>query len=145
MNALGIFQTYLDEMSAIVMKGDFAAYADRVALPFHMLTERARFVVDTVAELQAGFDDFRQTLKIQQVTDLIRLADSASLLSEGLMSGRYVTHMLSHANRIVPPFTSQMTLRCEAGTWRAVSISNALANDQWPLRMPVVATEVKFG
>jgi hypothetical protein len=145
MKALGIFQGYLDEMSAIVMAGDFVAYADRVALPFHMLTESASFVIGTRDELRIGFDDFRQTLQIQQVTDLIRLADGATMLGEALISGRYVTHLLAHANRVVPPFRSQMILRLQSGTWCAVSIANALTNDQWPLRVPEVSTDQERG
>jgi hypothetical protein len=145
MKALATFQTYLDEMSAFVMAGDFDAYAQRVSLPFHMLTENASFVIATRDDLQAGFDDFTQTLRLQHVTDLVRLAEGAVLLGEALIAGRYITHILSNANRVVPPFRSQMILRRQGETWRAASIANALTNDQWPLRVPEVSKDDERG
>ena len=69
----------------------------------------------------------------------------ATMLGEAVISGRYVTHLLADANRAVPPFRSQMILRLESGTWRAVSIAKALTNDRWPLRVPEVAKDEERG
>lgn len=141
MDLLRMFQTFLDDVTIAVMAGDFDTFAAHVSLPFHLVTESARLVVTTEADLRAGFDDFQQTLKVQHVTDMIRLAESAAFLSEDQISGRYVTHLLANGHRAVPPFSSQMELRREAGIWRTASISNSLYNHRWPLMVP----EVKHG
>ncbi len=145
MRILELFQGYLEEVGATVMANDSTAFAARVALPFHPMTETASLVVATEADLRAGFDDFQQTLRVQHVTDMIRLADSAVLLNENLISGRYVTHLLNSAHRVVPPIRSQMTLRRAHGVWQAASIANSLHNHRWPILMPDVSLDVADG
>lgn len=145
MKALEIFQTYLDEMSEFMLLGNFEGYASKVAMPFHYLTENASFVISTQDDLRAGFDSFYQTLATQRVSEFIRLAEGATMLGESLVSGRYVTHLLAKGQRVVPPYRSQMILRCEAGVWRAVSIASALSNDRWPLLVPEVSTDDERG
>jgi len=138
MNALTILQSYLDEVGAAVLRGDWNAYEARVCLPFQLVTHTANLTVTTQGDLRAGFDAFVQTLRSQQVTDYIRLAEAAIQLDEALISGRYATHLMVHAHRILPPFRSEITLRLEGNRWRAASITNALANSRWPLLMPSV-------
>ncbi len=131
-------QIYLDEVAGAVLRQDYAAYRDRVALPFQLVTHSASLHIDTEKTLRQGFDTFAQTLQVQRITDYLRLVEGAEELDEVLISGRYVTHMMAGAHRVIPPFRSQITLRLEEGRWRAVSITNALANSRWPMLMPVV-------
>jgi hypothetical protein len=141
-----ILQDYLDRIATAVLTGDWATYEAGVVLPFHLVTHAANITVATQDDLRAGFDAFHQTLQIQRVTDFIRLVETAKLLDKDLISGRYVTHLMAGSHRIIPPYTSQITLRRQDGIWRAASITNALANSRWPLLMPsVVATSPKEG
>ncbi|NEX47585.1 hypothetical protein [Pseudotabrizicola algicola] len=132
MEAGAILQTYLDEIAAAVMAGDFAAYQTGVALPFHLVTHSANLTITTEAALREGFDAFRTMLQTQRVTDYIRLVEGAQCLDPDLLSGRYVTHLISGGMRVLDPFHSQITLRLVEGRWRAASITNALANSRWP-------------
>ena len=136
MDATRILQAYLDTVATAVMAGDWETYADHMCLPFFLVTHAANFEVNNAAKLQQGFDDFRQTLQIQQITDYIRLVDSAAQLDADLISGRYVSHLLSRGHRVIDPFYSEITLRLEGNQWRAASITNALANSRWPLSLP---------
>ena len=131
-------QLYLDEVAGAVLRQDFAAYRERVALPFQLVSHTASLHINTDHDLRLGFDSFAQTLRLQRITDFLRLVEGAEDLDEALISGRYVTHMMAGAHRVIPPFRSQITLRHEAGRWRAASITNALANSRWPLLLPVV-------
>jgi hypothetical protein len=131
-----LLQTWLDDMGAAVLAGDWPGYAARVCLPFHLITDAASLVVATEQELRQGFDTFLTMLRAEQITDYIRLADSAVQINRRLISGRYTTHLMAGGNRVVPPFRSQITLRQEAGVWRAASISNALTNSSWPIVVP---------
>jgi hypothetical protein len=133
MDAAKIFQDYLDEVSKAVMADDWEAYRDGICLPCHIISHDESKVVETEDDLRAGFDLFRDTLRAQQVTDYIRLMESAARLDQALISGKYVTHLLSGGRRVMPPFKSQMTLRLMGNRWRAASVSNALANSHWPL------------
>lgn len=145
MNALIVFQAKLDEIGAAVMANDYAIYASNIVLPFHLHTESANIVVETDADLRAGFDAFQVTLRCQHISDMIRLADGAASLGENMMSGRYVTHLLSAGQRVVPPFNSQMTLRLADGIWRAVSITNSLFNQRWPIHLPNPSSDKERG
>lgn len=130
-----IGQTYLDRVSAAVMRGDYADYRRCVALPLHMITHAANLTVTTEEQLRSGFDTFRALLHSQRVTDYIRLVDSAAQLGSGLLSVRYVTHLVAGSLRIMPPFQSQMSLREGDGIWRAVSLTNGLSSTRWPLEI----------
>ncbi len=133
MEAGRILQSYLDRVAVTVMTADWETYADLICMPFHLVTHAGNIEVSTLEKLRQGFDDFRQTLQIQQITDYIRLVDSAAQLDAGLISGRYVSHLLSRGHRVLDPFYSEITLRLEGNQWRAASITNALANSRWPL------------
>lgn len=136
MQAAVILQTYLDDIAAAVMAGDFAAYRAGVALPFYLVTHSANLTVTTEAELRDGFTSFHGMLKSQKVTDYIRLVESAQMLDPELITGRYVSHLIAGGMRVMDPFHSQITLRLVDGRWCAASITNALANSRWPLSMP---------
>jgi hypothetical protein len=132
-DAAAILQDYLDAVAKTVMEDDWPSYRDAVSLPCHVISHDESKVVSTEADLRAGFEQFRDTLRFHQVTDYIRLVESASLLDHDLISGSYISHLLARSYRILSPFRSQMTLRLQGSRWRAVSVTNGLANSRWPL------------
>jgi hypothetical protein len=133
--AAQIMQGYLDDLSTAVLQGDWETYRRHVTLPFTLVTETATLVVDTEDSLRAGFDSFHSMLQFQRVTQYIRLVEAAVELGEGLISGRYTSHVIAGAHRIVPPFTSTTTLRLIGNVWCAVSITSAISNMQWPVSL----------
>lgn len=142
MPALQILQSYLDETSEACLKGDWDTYAATVELPFVFMTQTATTCITTREELQLGFDAYHAMIKHQRVTDYVRLTETAVELDQGLISGRYTSHLLAGSHRIVPPFRSSITLRLSGNRWRAASISNVLVNAEWPLLMPRVAPDL---
>ncbi len=142
MKAFHILQDYLDRVGQAVMDEDYEVYADQVSLPFRLITEITTLVISTQAELESGFEAFAEMMQSQKVTDYIRLVDSAVQLDEDLISGRYVTHILSNGNRVMPAFCSQIVIRREDGKrWRAASIANSMKNARWPILLPRVGDE----
>ena len=133
MDAPETLQAYLDEVSRSVLADDWETYRQCVALPCHIVSHDESKVVSTEDDLRAGFDQFRDTLRINRITDYVRLVDSATMLDRDLISGSYVSHLISHGQRIMPPFRSQMTLRLIGNRWRAAWVTNGLANSRWPL------------
>ena len=138
-------QLFLDEVAGAVMRSDYAAYRERVTVPFQLITHTANLHIDNDADLRQGFETFAQTLRVQRITDYIRLVEGAEEMDDVLITGRYVTHMMAGGHRVIPPFRSQITLRHEDGRWRAASITNALANSRWPLLLPVVTPDEDAG
>ncbi|KAF0175365.1 MAG: Uncharacterized protein FD162_668 [Rhodobacteraceae bacterium] len=143
MPAMKLLQSYLDQIGTAVLVGDWDTYRAHVELPFTLITETATLNVDTEEDLRKGFDSFYDMLKFQKVTQYIRLADSAVDLSDTLIVGRYVSHFIAGAHRIIPPFRSTMTLRLIGNRWRAVAITNSISNMQWPIQVPRVDQPLK--
>jgi hypothetical protein len=133
MHATEILQNFLDQVGRAVLADDWDTYRDGICLPCHIISYDESKVVTTVEDLKAGFDIFRDTLRAQRVTDYIRLVEGAHQLDRSLISGRYVTHLIADSHRLLPPFWSEMTLRLVGNSWRAASVTNALANSRWPL------------
>ena len=128
-----ILQDYLDEVGRCVMVDDWDAYRLCVDLPCQILSTDETKVVSTVEDLKLGFEQFRDTLRAQRVTDYVRLVEDAVQLDRELISGRYVTHLIAGSHRLIHPFRSEITLRLIGNNWRAVSVTNTLANSRWPL------------
>ncbi|MDO9639707.1 MAG: hypothetical protein Q7J44_14295 [Pseudotabrizicola sp.] len=133
MNAVTILQIYLDEMSAAVMAADFVAYRAGVVLPFHLVTHTETLSFTTDVDLREGFESFCAMFASQRVTNYIRLVESAQALAPNLITGRYITHIISGGMRVFEPFKSQITLRWNKDRWKAASISNAVAKARWPV------------
>lgn len=133
MDPADILQSYLDAVSIAVMTDDWDTYCAGICLPCHIISHNESKVVATVDDLKVGFDQFRDTLRIQRVTDYIRLVESATQLDQELISGRYVSHLICGSHRLMPPFRSEITLRLVENRWRAASVTNSLPNSRWPL------------
>jgi len=136
MDAAAILQEFLDTVGAAVLAGDWDTYRANVCMPFNLTTHAGNITVDTEDQLRQGFDAFHGALKLQHVTDYIRLVQSAARLDENLISGSYVTHIIANGTRVVPPYVSQISLRWDCNIWCAASITNALTNQRWPLLVP---------
>lgn len=133
MSAKATLQAYLDTVSKAVMEDDFDTFLAHVALPFQLVTEVTTLVVTSPDDLEAGFDNFVSLLATHKVTDYIRIANAAVELHGALISGRYTTHMLANGQRVLPQFSSQITLRRDGDLWRAVTIAHPSKNARWPL------------
>lgn len=133
MEAAALLQAYLDEVSIAVLADDWITYRRGICLPCAVISHSESKVITTEADLKAGFVSFRDTLRAQRVTDYIRLVDRATLLDPQLISGFYMSHLISGGHRIVAPFQSLMTLRLVGNRWCAASITNGLANSRWPV------------
>jgi hypothetical protein len=135
-----ILQHYLDSIAGAVLRRDWPADRAGVTLPFQLVTHTTSLHIATEDDLRLGFDTFARTLHIQRITDYVRLVEGAERLDEVLIIGRYITHLMAGAHRVLPPFRSHITLRLEDGRWRAASITNALANSRWPVEVPIHIT-----
>lgn len=134
MPSVTILQSWLDEVGQAVMLGDFDAYARHIVLPFANVNPVATLVVTTEAELRAGFDIFVDMMRTQRVTDYIRLVSEAHTIGEHMISGSYVSNLLSGGQRVSPPFTSTVVLRrAPGGLWQAATIANPLMAPAWPI------------
>jgi hypothetical protein len=130
------FQDWLDRVARTFFDDDFPAYADAVEQPFVLVTATRTLIADTPDALRAGFEQFRDMLRDQGATDMIRLAQNVLPVGSTLLTGTYETHILRGGTRLFEPFASVMTLRLSGTTWRAACITNAMTNERWPIHLP---------
>lgn len=140
--SLHIFQGHLDAVSRCVMTEDFDGYADQVILPFTLMTGVATIWVTCRDQLEEGFEGFAATMQDLGVTRLDRRAHAILKLGPDVIVGSYVTRTLIGTTEIIPPFRSVLTLRRDAGRWKAASISNDTQNERWPVLFPKVSEPI---
>ena len=138
MTAAKILQERLDAVSAHCMAGDWPAYRAAVRLPFVMVTGGAEITLHGEAELRQGFDTFLSMLRLRGVTDYIRILRDARFDGEDCIIGSYDSHLMRHAERVVPAYRSQATLHRQDGLWLFVRIANTWENARWPVVTPKV-------
>lgn len=137
----GMFQDWLDQLGQTFFDDDFAAYADQIELPLAITTLSKSTLVTDQAQLKIGFDAWRDMMVSQNVTDMVRLARSVSIIGDGLVTAQYRTLLLNNALEVVPPFESTMTLRrCDDG-WKSTAVASGMSNISFPITVPRVPVE----
>lgn len=136
-----ILQTYLDEVGEAVMAERFADYAARVQLPLRIQTEAANLNVDTIEDLQDGFDDYTEMLRGYGVTDMVRSVKAAVFQGTNHVVGVYDTRLMAEAVQVLPTFHSKMWIGCYDGVWKAIKIHNTTKEARWPLLLTRLASD----
>jgi hypothetical protein len=137
-----VLQTYLDDLALAALTDDWETYRQGVDLPCAVISHTTTKLVATETELRHGYDELVAALRIQKVTHFIRLVEQAAALDHDLISGSYITHLISGGHRILAPYQSLICLRQVEGRWRAASITNGLANSRWTLMRPNTEEEL---
>lgn len=75
-----------------------------------------------------GFEDYSAARHSQCVTQLIRLADSATVMQRDLICCTCLTHVLSGGTWVSRPHNSMLALRKDGGHWKAASVTNSYYN-----------------
>lgn len=133
MRATTILQAYLDEMGKAVMNEWFDVYASRIQLPLSILTSSANLTVRTLADLEEGFDEFVEMIRIRSVTDMLRTVQAATFQGNDHIVGVYETRLMAGDKLALPVFHSKMWIGCYDGAWKAIKIHNTTDEARWPM------------
>lgn len=133
MRATTILQAYLDEMGKAVMNEWFDVYASRIQLPLSILTSSANLTVRTLADLEEGFDEFVEMIRIRGVTDMLRTVQAATFQGNDHIVGVYETRLMAGDKLALPVFHSKMWIGCYDGAWKAINIHNTTDEARWPM------------
>lgn len=133
MRATTILQAYLDEMGKAVMNEWFEVYASRIQLPLSILTSSANLTVRTLADLEEGFDEFVEMIRIRGVTDMLRTVQAATFQGNDHIVGVYETRLMAGDKLALPVFHSKMWIGCYDGAWKAIKIHNTTDEARWPM------------
>ena len=136
------FQAFLDAIVDSVRSRDFERFLGHFTLPQTVITGEGTAVLTQPAQVRAGFDAYVLLLERLGVTDYVRTASSLHMISPVLATGVYQTHLLRNGLRMIDPFPSTATLRCDDGAWRVTSVMSAIPQaGRWLHLPPYVQAE----
>lgn len=128
-----IYQDFLDETSAALLRGDPTVFCDRVALPFVMRTADGEIILESRDDLLEDTQKVVQAMREMQVTDYIRLVRKARYLDENTIEGWHKTYVMHNANTVTPPYHSRLVFRRQGETWRVALAEHELQSRTLPV------------
>lgn len=125
------FNTFLTDISCCLISKDFQLWADRVELPFSIVTATGPNVSHTLEALRVQFDLYVQACENMNLDMVYRTPLSCEHCEDGTVIGTYRTELLCHGQRMTEPFTSSALLKNAGGVWRMTAILNARGHAGW--------------
>jgi hypothetical protein len=136
MLAIDILQCLLDETTASALQNRFDRFSALITRPFVLVTEGGSTVLDSIAAQNVWFDSYIRSMRAQRITEVVRLATTATLMRDGLLFGTYVSQYLANGTRVIDPFESSVTMRLNEGVWQLAAVSTSLPDDKWRVILP---------
>lgn len=130
------FDAFLTDISECFISEDFQPWADRVLLPFSVVTKDGPIVSSTLADLKADFDLYLTACHTMKLDLVHRTPLSLEHCEDGTVMCTYRTELLSHGQRATEPFTSTALVTNVDGTWRMTAILNARGHSAWTGHVP---------
>ncbi len=138
MPALNTLQSVIDAQSAAYMADDWDSFISTVELPMALVAANGAVVAEGHRDLRAGYRMYVSSCHGVPGIRLERIVEWAAFLGDTMVAGVHVTHLLSGATHVIPPYRSQMTLRLRNGVWRTVAVAIPLQLPLRPLREQIV-------
>lgn len=134
-----ILQTFVDDIGKTVMDDHFDAYATMVDLPLTIMTSSARLKIDTLEDLQEGFDAFTDMLQGIGVTEMLRTVKNARFQGNDHIVGIYESRLMKGDRQAVPTFHSKAWIGLHGGTWKLIRVNNTTNDSRWPMLLTRLA------
>jgi hypothetical protein len=122
-----IYQNHIDILTRSLMANTFETFVERIRFPHRIDNLNTCFVSRNADELRVLFDQMYESVKLDHVTDIFRIATSARFESPTEITGEHVTEILRGATRAVLPFRNRLRLvRGDHGIWLETNTANAI-------------------
>ncbi|MCR9125494.1 MAG: hypothetical protein NXH82_05160 [Rhodobacteraceae bacterium] len=135
-----IYQGFVDALSAATVAGDFDRYVALHCLPHSCHGENFDRTFDAPDQLRGFFDMLRAEYNERGADRLDRRADRAVFLSATQICGYHATTMSRAGQCLLGPIQSRMILERQGTEWRMSSVTNSVANTDFP-QFPPLPTE----
>lgn len=137
-SAQDIYQSFLDQITKVLLSYDVESYCKHVTLPFAFRTGAGEVVIETKEDLIFDMTEIYDWLQSHGVTDYHRICRSARYLPNGDIDGVHVTYALNTAITVIPPYANRCILRRVDGNWTVVLSEHEIANPLVPGHNTVV-------
>ena len=134
-----IYQAFLDQLDRINMAQDADAWFQTTEFPYSVHTDKIDIVIESPAQGKPFFDTVCDLIRDHKIDEFRRVAEHAEYLDRSMIVGHHTTHLRSGGVNVVKPMSSRMVVRNTTGVWRMISVTNAIANDEYPYKTPEVS------
>lgn len=128
-------QEFMDRVIEAIRASDVTAYLSMIALPYQVITASGTRTFVRETDMADHFHLFCTGLRDLGFSDLRHHVFDTVMLGETLATGTYETQLFRHDEGFVAPYRSAITLRREAGVWRAVSTAHTIGHADWMERL----------
>ncbi len=136
---LSIYQSYLDALTATNISHDFEGWCALCDFPHSVHIDNFDDIISGPADVQPFFEMFAKLIADHKVDTVIRKADHAEFLSPTEICGYHQTTLSSKGEIKVGPVSSRYILHRTGTTWRMRSVTNSVANQQFPYDVPKIS------
>ena len=130
------FDAFLTDISECFISENFQLWADRIVLPFSVVTKTGPIVSYDLEGLEADFNRYLEACHTMKLDLVHRIPISIEHCEDGTVICTYRTELLSHGQRATEPFTSSALMSQVDGRWRMTAILNARGHSSWTGHSP---------
>ncbi len=131
-----IYQRFIDELSRINMAFDAEAWLDASEYPYNVHTDTMDKTIQSREEARPFFEMVCKMIRSNKIDSFRRVADHAEFVDPSMIIGHHMTFLQTGGRNVVQPMASRMVIRNTTGAWRMISVTNAVANAQYPYELP---------
>lgn len=130
------FDAFLTDISDCFISEDFQSWADRIVLPFSVVTKTGPVVSYTIEDLEVDFNRYVEACHTMKLDLVFRTPIAIENCEDGTVICTYRTELLSRGQRATEPFTSSALMTQVDGRWKMTAILNARGHSSWTGHSP---------
>ncbi|MEO0862173.1 MAG: hypothetical protein AAFY65_16300 [Pseudomonadota bacterium] len=135
--AIDIYQTFLDETSALVWTGQIRALSARFVYPNTVRTMNVETRVESREEMERMVDAFRANMKQLGATAYHRICTDAVMAADGQsIQGGHTSYLLRGAATVVEPYKADSSYVLRDGVWMGAGITCRVRNADVQINAP---------
>jgi len=117
-DALGIYQTHLDEVGRAIEQGDFDGYAQHYAQAHQFETVVGNMSITNPVALRLFFDTLCLQLERHDLPTLDRVCKSAEFINPTTIFGSHQTRLIRQDAIVAESFSARCVLKLWGNRWR---------------------------
>lgn len=116
----------LAKATEALLNGNFDTYAECFDFPTRLETFEGNRMICSPAELLIIFDDIRNYLSVNNVTDLVRKFVEAEFVEPGILHFVHESYLLNHATLLKQPVPVLSVIKRINGAWKVTKSAYAI-------------------
>lgn len=133
---LALYQDYLDASTKTIVENDFNGWCALSDFPHMVHIDKVDEFIETPAEIRPFFEMLQNQISVHKVDQFERKAERAEFLSASQICGYHTTCLYSKGDLKLGPVAGRFILNRTGTTWRMTSVTNSVANAEFPYSLP---------